>query len=162
MYVLPHFYMLYIYLTNIQCIDTVRTSGRPRPLLSLDISLDGHTIATGSELGGDDACILFFDIRSPAAPLRSHSQTHSQDITVVKFAPNARILLSASSDGLLCTSDPDQQDEDEAGIHVGNWGCSIAQAGWIDDNAAHAPAAWAASDMETFSLWTREVSLDLK
>jgi WD40 repeat protein len=123
------------------------------------MSSDGYTIATGTELGGDDSCILFFDIRSPAAPLRSHSQTHSQDITVVKFASNARTLLSASSDGLLCTSDPDQPDEDEAGIHVGNWGCSIAQAGWLDDNANRAPAVWAASDMETFSLWTTEVGL---
>jgi hypothetical protein len=143
----------------------VRASGRPRGFLSLDISRDGQTVATGTELAGDDVSIHFFDIRNPAAPLRSHSQTHSEDITVVKFAPAAhdggRLLLSASSDGLVCTSNPDEQDEDEAGVHVGNWGCSIAQAGWITGYAKGAPAIWAASDMETFSLWTEEVTFNL-
>jgi WD40 repeat protein len=134
----------------------VRTSGRPRALLSLDVASDGHMLATGTELTGDDACIHFFDLRSPAAPLRTHSQTHSEDITVVKFAPaGERLLLSASSDGLVCTSNPDEQDEDEAGVHVGNWGCSIARAGWIE--AKGGARAWAASDMETFSLWSEEV-----
>jgi WD40 repeat protein len=134
----------------------VRTSGRPRALLSLDVASDGHMLATGTELTGDDVCIHFFDLRSPAAPLRTHSQTHSEDITVVKFAPaGERLLLSASSDGLVCTSNPEEQDEDEAGVHAGNWGCSIARAGWIE--AKGGAMAWAASDMETFSLWSEEV-----
>jgi hypothetical protein len=67
------------------------------------------------------------------------------------FAPaGERLLLSASSDGLVCTSNPDEQAEDKAGMHVGNWGCSIARAEWIDANGG--ARAWATSDMETFSL----------
>ena len=85
-----------------------------------------------------------------------HSSTHSDDITAVHFYPNGDVLLSASSDGLVCTSNAVEADEDEAGLHVGNWGCSIAQAGWLHDTAGR-PGIWASSDMETFSVWTNEV-----
>lgn len=66
-------------------------------------------------------------------------------------------MLSASSDGLICTSDADQDDEDEAGLQVGNWGCSISQVGWIHSSSSTGPKIWASSDMETFSTWTGEV-----
>ncbi|KAI9066366.1 WD40 repeat-like protein [Trametes sanguinea] len=143
---------------------TASTAGTAQGLLSCDASADGMTIAAGTELQGEDASILYWDPRSPAAPLRVHSSTHSDDITALHFfrpaassAPSpGNILLSASSDGLLCTSNADEADEDEAGLHVGNFGCSIAQAGWLHDRAGR-PAAWASSDMETFSVWTTEL-----
>ena len=103
------------------------------------------------------------DPRQPAAPLRVHSYTHSDDITAVNFlrspylgAVSHNILLSISTDGLISTSNPDEADEDEAGLHVGNWGCSIAQAGWVYGRTG-SPGIWASSDMETFSAWTGEV-----
>ncbi|KAI0637917.1 WD40 repeat-like protein [Trametes polyzona] len=143
---------------------TASSAGTVRGLLSCDVSADGLTIAAGTELQGDDASILYWDPRSPAAPLRVHSSTHSDDITALHFyrpasstVPNTgNLLLSASSDGLVCTSNADEADEDEAGVHVGNWGCSIAQAGWLRDREGR-PAAWASSDMETFSVWTTEL-----
>lgn len=108
------------------------------------------------------------DPRNPAAPLRAHNYTHSDDITAVRFLkshhqPHAEahnILLSASMDGLVCTSNADEPDEDEAGLHVGNWGCSIAQVGWVNGRSG-SPAIWASSDMETFSAWSSEVNLQL-
>ena len=54
----------------------------------------------------------------------------------------------------------DETDEDEAGVHVANWGCSVAQAGWLHDRAGR-PGVWAASDMETFSVWSAEVRFPL-
>ncbi|KAI9001307.1 WD40-repeat-containing domain protein [Trametes punicea] len=143
---------------------TALTAGTARGLLSCDVSADGMTIAAGTELQGEDASILYWDPRNPAAPLRVHSSTHSDDITAVHFFRPAvsstphvgNLLLSASSDGLLCTSNADEADEDEAGLHVGNWGCSVAQAGWLHDRTGR-PAAWASSDMETFSVWTTEL-----
>ncbi|KAI0722170.1 WD40-repeat-containing domain protein [Cerioporus squamosus] len=135
---------------------TASTAGSPRALLSCDVSADGMTIAAGTELHGEDASILYWDPRSPAAPLRVHSSTHSEDITAVHFYRNGKMLLSASSDGLVCTSNAEEVDEDEAGVHVGNWGCSIAQAGWLHDRAGR-PGVWASSDMETFSVWTGEL-----
>lgn len=69
------------------------------------------------------------------------------------------MLLSGSSDGLICTSNADEEDEDEALLHVGNWGCGVSQAGWISVSAG--AQAWAGSDMETFSCWSDEVGLGL-
>jgi hypothetical protein len=66
-----------------------------------------------------------------------------------------KVLLSTSSDGLVSTSNALEGDEDEAILHVGNWGCSISQGGWISD--ARGTRIWAASDMETFSYWSDEV-----
>ena len=121
-------------------------------LLSFDVSPDGYTIATGTVLQGEDASIHFWDARRPTVPIFSHTSTHSDDITSLHFHPTiSNRLLSASSDGLLTVTNTAEQDEDEAIEHVVNWGCSVAQAGWYHDGV------WAASDMETFSLWTSEL-----
>ncbi|KAG6833587.1 hypothetical protein H0H87_004214 [Tephrocybe sp. NHM501043] len=133
--------------------------GASRALLCCDVSPDGLTVAAGTDMQGEDALIFFWDPRQPAAPLRTHASTHSDDITTVSFAQadsgmSQNTLLSASSDGLVSTSNPDEADEDEAVLHVGNWGCSISQAGW--NYAPSGPKIWAASDMETFSTWSHE------
>ena len=121
-------------------------------VLSFDASLNGHTIAAGTALDGEDASIHYWDVRKPTVPTLSHTSTHSDDITSLHFHPTIPDhLLSASSDGLLSITNTAEQDEDEAIVHVGNWGCSIAQSGW------HHDGVWAASDMETFSLWTAEL-----
>jgi hypothetical protein len=100
------------------------------------------------------------DPRNPSMPLRTHSSTHSDDITAVHFLDDGshtphKTLLSVSSDGLVSTSNTDEDDEDEALLHVGNWGCSISQAGWIRTHEG--AKIWALSDMETFSIWSNEV-----
>ncbi|PSR71849.1 hypothetical protein PHLCEN_2v12350 [Hermanssonia centrifuga] len=142
------------------------TAGNSRVLLSCDVSADGLTVAAGTDLQGDDASILYWDPRSPAAPLRAHSYTHSDDITALHFLRSSyangsgsqNVLLSISTDGLLSTSNAGEPDEDEAGLHVGNWGTSVAQAGWVNGRGG-SPGVWASSDMETFSLWTNELDL---
>ncbi|KAE9408024.1 WD40 repeat-like protein [Gymnopus androsaceus JB14] len=130
--------------------------GKSRGLLSFDVSSDGYTVAAGTELQGDEALVLYWDPRQPAAPLRTHSSTHSDDITVAQFSSSrTNTLLTASSDGLISLSNADEPDEDEAVVNVGNWGCSISQAGWMPDGSN----IWAASDMETFSTWSGELDL---
>lgn len=94
------------------------------------------------------------DPRQPATPLRTHASTHSDDITVLHFGPE-NTLLSASSDGLISLSNGNEDDEDEAVVTVANWGCSVAQAGWMPGYQR----IWAASDMETFGTWTSNVIL---
>jgi len=100
--------------------------------------------------------------------MRTHGSTHSDDITALHFlhsstSPNwatscsSKVLLSASSDGLISTSNSEEEDEDEAVLHVGNWGCSVSQAGWISVSAG--AQAWAGSDMETFSCWSDELDM---
>jgi len=59
----------------------------------------------------------------------------------------------------VCISNAREEDEDEAALYVGNLGSSISQVGWMPPRSPR-PGAWAATDMETFSLWSDE--LDLK
>jgi len=132
--------------------------GQSRPLLSFDVSPNGLTVAAGTDLQGDDAFILYWDPRQPAAPLRTHSSTHSDDITVLEYSStSSNVLLSASSDGLISLSNSEEDDEDEAVVHVANWGCSVSQAGWIRSENGEATKIWAGSDMETFSTWSEQV-----
>ncbi|EJD00973.1 WD40 repeat-like protein [Fomitiporia mediterranea MF3/22] len=138
----------------------MQSSGRRAPLLCCDASPDGFLVAAGTVLQGEDASILYWDPRNPVAPLRQHTSTHSDDITAVQFSQRGTeaALLSASTDGLLCISNPHEADEDEATIHVANWGCSISKAGWIPQNSpSEGPQIWATSDMETLSFWSNEL-----
>ncbi|PPQ73505.1 hypothetical protein CVT24_007651 [Panaeolus cyanescens] len=135
---------------------SVTNLGQDRALLCCDVSADGMTVAAGTELKGEDAFILYWDPRQPAAPLRTHSSTHSDDITTVSFSPSSygqQVLLSGSSDGLVSISNPSEDDEDEAPLNVGNFGCSVSQAGWIHGAQPGQAAIWAASDMETFNVY---------
>nr|GAT46200.1 WD40 repeat-like protein [Mycena chlorophos] len=134
--------------------------GNTRGLLCADVSADGLTVVGGTQLQGEDAHIIYWDPRQPAVPLRTHSSTHSDDITVVRFSPdNPDLLLSASTDGLISTSTATEDDEDEAVVHVGFWGCSVSQAGWIYSSANAPVKIWGHSDMETFSTWSDELDL---
>jgi len=76
--------------------------------------------------------------------------------------PSRDRLLSGSTDGLVCISNPGEEDEDEAVVYVGNLGSSISQAGWMPTRGAvrTSPGVWAATDMETFSLWSDELDLN--
>jgi hypothetical protein len=71
------------------------------------------------------------------------------------------LLLSGSTDGLVCISNAKEQDEDEAVLYVGNLGSSISQTGWMPSRGGGARTTggvWAATDMETFSVWSDEVT----
>jgi len=132
--------------------------GQARGLLCCDVSQDGLTVAGGTQLQGEDAHIVYWDPRQPAAPLRTHSSTHSDDVTVLRFSPDTpNVLMSASTDGLISTSTADEDDEDEAVVHVGFWNTSVSQAGWMHTSSG--AKIWAHSDMETFSTWSDELDL---
>jgi WD40 repeat protein len=51
---------LCIYIWKTQPSSLVTTSGRPRPLLCFDASLDGFIVAAGTDLQSDDALILYW------------------------------------------------------------------------------------------------------
>ncbi|KAG8885101.1 hypothetical protein FRB97_002266 [Tulasnella sp. 331] len=134
------------------------------PLVSFDIcQSDGCLLAAGSELVGDEAHIMFWDVRWPDKLLHKHSSTHSDDITCMHFQPPGNrpgeVLLTASTDGLICTTDARQSDEEEAGFKVGNWDKSVSHCGWIGDGLGAGDVVWAASDMETLSLWNGELNV---
>lgn len=86
----------------------------------------------------------------------------SQMSGISSSSSNRLLLLTGSTDGLLNISDANEEDEDEAVILTANWGCSIAQAGWVGvERGSGSEGVWAGSDMETFSTWSSEVCLFL-
>jgi WD repeat-containing protein 89 len=134
------------------------TAPNHRPLLTFDCSANNHLVAAGGEYQNEEAPILFWDIRFPERLLRTHTSTHSDDITNLAFVPvlESEILLSGSTDGLLSSSNPFEDDEDEAVINAANWGTSISKTGFIHQ-AGKIQHVWTASDMETFAIWNLEV-----
>ncbi|EJD53645.1 WD40 repeat-like protein [Auricularia subglabra TFB-10046 SS5] len=125
-------------------------------VLSVDALPARNMIAAGTALNGEDASILYWDPRAPGAPLHSHTSTHSDDITVLHFRneTDGPVLLSASTDGLVSTSNPLEQDEDNATLNVANYVSSIAHAGWTASGHV-----WASSDMETGAIWDSNLDL---
>jgi WD40 repeat protein len=97
-------------------------------------------------------------VRNATQPTHVSTSAHSDDITSLAFHPSKpHVLLSGSTDGLLCTTDIREPNEDESGLHVGNWGCSIAKAGWTGARDGSQHDIWAHSDMQTLSTWSEEV-----
>ncbi|KAF8311148.1 WD40 repeat-like protein [Clavulina sp. PMI_390] len=146
--------------SHYECVLQFEETGSQRGLLSFDSSSDGLCLVAGSELKGDEAHLIFWDVRSNGAPTHVSTSVHSDDITSVNFHPStSHLLLSASTDGLLCTTDSREHDEDESGVNVGNWGCSVSRAVWTGTGPSQGAAVWAHSDMQTFSTWNAELDL---
>lgn len=121
------------------------------------------------------------DTRNPSQPLYTHSSTHSDDITHLSLLPPTssflppasgaagptpeRLLLSASTDGLVALSDVHEADEDEAGLCAENFGESLADAGWyVRDSRGKGKGkgkgmagmelrVWGRSDMDALGVW---------
>ncbi|KAH8829788.1 WD40 repeat-like protein [Flagelloscypha sp. PMI_526] len=133
----------------------LRFLNHQRGILSFDVAPDGMTVVGGTDMKYEEAFVCYWDPRQPAAPLVTHSSTHSDDITSVHFSrlPNEPLLLlSGSSDGLVSISNATEPDEDETVLHVGNMGSSVSQTGWITGGGI-----WSSSDMESFSCWSNEL-----
>lgn len=125
------------------------------PLLAFDINSSENVIAAGTELIEYDANIHFFDARSHnATVIKTYSESHSDDITNVKFHPtNPARLMTASVDGLICQFDLQDMDEDEGLLVVANTGSSVNRVGYFGPNSEY---IYCLSHMETLSLWSAE------
>ena len=107
----------------------------------------------------------FRDSRNPKEPIYSHTATHSDDITHLSLLPPTssflphsssnplppRLLLSASTDGLVALSNLAETDEEEALLAEENWGQSIADAGAYAFKGKM--KVWARSDMDGVANW---------
>ncbi|KAF9213622.1 WD repeat-containing protein 89 [Podila verticillata] len=133
----------------------VFTTPAKDPLLAFDINSSENVIAAGTELIEYDANIHFFDARSHnATVIKTYSESHSDDITNVKFHPtNPARLMTASVDGLICQFDLQDMDEDEGLLVVANTGSSVNRVGYFGPNSEY---IYCLSHMETLSLWSAE------
>ena len=80
-----------------------------RELLCADVNSNDSLIATGTTRNVDDSLIYIYDIRFNDRYLHKLSESHSKDITQIKFDPlDKNKFTSASLDGLICLYNLDQ------------------------------------------------------
>ncbi|KAJ1972086.1 hypothetical protein H4R34_005529, partial [Dimargaris verticillata] len=137
-------------------------------LYCADINSAGMVLAVGTQMAGSEAYIHLWDLRqSPAgaainsnhgfansasSPLMTYAESHSDDITQVRFHPtHEHTLLSGSEDGLLCLFDLTQADEEDALIAAGNTCSTVNRLGWFGPQAEY---VYALSPLQSFSLWS--------
>ncbi|CAG8494305.1 13444_t:CDS:10 [Acaulospora colombiana] len=120
------------------------------PLLSFDINNSDTVLAAGTELVGEDAKIIFWDLRNPSI-ISQFVESHSDDITQIQFHPTSPSqFISGSVDGLICIFDLKNFDEDDDLIGVLNSGSSINRAGYFGSGGEY---VYCLTHIETFSLW---------
>lgn len=92
------------------------------------------------------------DLRSSKTPLLQYAESHSDDVSQLRFHhEKTSALLSGSTDGLVNVYETLVTDEDEAVIQVFNHGSSIAHAGFLQDDQI-----FALSNDEAFSVYTNQ------
>ena len=118
----PHAHMLFSCADDgaLKCWDT-REDADARPslnfnlpykrheLLCADINAEDAMIAVGTNQHADDSFIYIYDTRQTERYLHKLAESHSKDITQLKFEPRApNKFASAGIDGLVCLYDFDQ------------------------------------------------------
>lgn len=106
--------------------------------ISFDINCNDHIICAGTEKVDDDALLVFWDARMNSQdlsttkdPLGAYSETHSDDVTQVRFHPsNPNMVVSGSSDGLVNVFDINVDNEEDALVTTCNSISSVSCIGW--------------------------------
>ncbi|XP_048483679.1 WD repeat-containing protein 89 [Plutella xylostella] len=107
-----------------------------KPFECLDVSCNGRVICAGSQLVKDDAFLVFWDQKMPK-PLGGYWNSHTEDITQVKFhKEKPETLATGSSDGLMNIFNITEQTEDDALIYSLNVENSVEKLSWLDDKVA--------------------------
>uniref|UniRef100_A0A8C6S5H4 WD repeat-containing protein 89 n=1 Tax=Neogobius melanostomus TaxID=47308 RepID=A0A8C6S5H4_9GOBI len=102
----------------------------PRPnRRSFDLSCSDSLLCGGTEqVNGEDSFLVFWDVRKPGGVLLGvYSESHSDDITQVRFHPTDKDrLASGSTDGLVNVFDLSEGAEDEALVGTCNSESSVS------------------------------------
>ncbi|KAI5108424.1 WD repeat-containing protein 89, partial [Silurus meridionalis] len=109
---------------------------------SFDVSCNGTVVCSGTEQLGEDSFLVFWDSRMTSGGgakkeglLGVYSESHSDDITVVRFHPKqADRLASGSTDGLVNVFDLSLGEEDNALITTCNCDSSSSALCWTGKN----------------------------
>ncbi|XP_045452461.1 WD repeat-containing protein 89 [Melitaea cinxia] len=117
-----------------------------KPYDAMDISCTGRVICAGSQLVQEDAYLVFWDQRKPK-PLGGYWNSHTDDITQVKFHKDkTEILASGSLDGLLNVYNIMEETEDDALTYSMNLENSIEKISWLND--IHASCITQSNDLQ--------------
>uniref|UniRef100_A0A8C5JXP1 WD repeat-containing protein 89 n=1 Tax=Jaculus jaculus TaxID=51337 RepID=A0A8C5JXP1_JACJA len=131
---------------SVKCWDARSASEKPVQLfkgypsnvfISLDVNCKDHVICAGTEKVDDDALLVFWDARMNAQdrstrdPLGAYSETHSDDVTQVRFHPrDPNLVVSGSTDGLVNVFDISVDNEEDALLATCNSISSVSSVGW--------------------------------
>ncbi|KAK6438252.1 hypothetical protein LTR95_005545 [Oleoguttula sp. CCFEE 5521] len=105
------------------------------------VACAGNFIAAGTEStkeGLGDVSVLVYDTRSPALPMRSYAESHTDTITQLAWHPTqSNLLLSGSTDGLVSIFDANVQEEEDALMQVLNPRSAVHRAGFLTDDQVY-------------------------
>ncbi|XP_016297748.1 WD repeat-containing protein 89 [Sinocyclocheilus anshuiensis] len=117
--------------TQVFCSDLTH------PYLSFDVSCSDRVLCAGTEQVGEDSFLVFWDARmvrdggEMGGLLGVYSESHSDDITTVKFHPRqADRLASGATDGLVNVFDLSLGGEDDALVTTCNCNSSASSLCW--------------------------------
>lgn len=107
---------------------------------SFDVSCNGRVLCAGTEQVGEDSFLVFWDSRMEGEDkggrlLGVYSESHSDDITAVRFHPSqADRLASGATDGLVNVFDLSLGEEEDALITTCNSESSASALCWSGKN----------------------------
>lgn len=99
-----------------------------------DLSCSDSLLCAGTEqIDSEDSFLVFWDVRKPSALLGVYSESHSDDITQVRFHPTDKDrLASGSADGLVNVFDLRKGAEEEALVGTCNSESSVSALCWLE------------------------------
>ncbi|KAG7271002.1 hypothetical protein CRUP_038453 [Coryphaenoides rupestris] len=99
---------------------------------SMDVNAAGAVACAGTEQVDEDSFLVFWDVRVTGKGLLGvYSESHSDDITQVRFHPQDKDrLATGATDGLVNVFDLRRGDEEDALLATCNSGSTVAAVRW--------------------------------
>lgn len=129
-------------------------SNKGREYSCLDVNCSGEFLCSGTNLVNDeDAYLMFWDVRKSQTLLGGYWESHSNDITQVKFHNNKRQLMaSAAMDNLINLFDISKESEEDAFSQCINFETTPDAIYW-DPHTNHTSQLFAVNHPQVVQYW---------
>lgn len=130
-----------------------------KPYTCFDMNADETLLCVGTEQTHEECHIILFDVRKWST-FATYTDSHSQDLTQVKFHPNKpNVLASGSTDGLINVFNVSETDEDDALEYCINTESSVQTINWHAKNDDMEVGSNASGDLLTCITNTNDFQL---